>query len=93
MWDTPEVEQQNGIITGYVVNVTVVETGERFQSFSTSITVTIDALRPLTTYICAIAAQTIAGVGPFSTTVSVRTEEGGRLTLYAHRYHAKLIKL
>ena len=86
MWDAPETEQQNGIITGYVINVTMVETGERFQSFSTSSTLILDALRPFTSYICAIAAQTIAGVGPFSTTVSVRTEEGGRLTLYAHRY-------
>ena len=75
-----------------MVNVTVVETGERFQSFSTSTTLTLDALKPFTAYICVIAAQNSAGVGPFSITISVCTKEGGRLT-YAHKCHADLTRL
>lgn len=74
-WEAPEVENQNGIITGYVVIVTVMETGESFQRSSTTNSLTVVSLRPYTTYVCAIAAETSAGVGPFSITIIVQTDE------------------
>ena len=77
-WSPPLPEDQNGDITGYIINVTVVETGERFQLFSETNSLTLHSLRPYTTYICVIAAVTSAGVGPFSTTFVVRTPEDGK---------------
>ena len=76
-WEPPLVEDQNGIIIGYVINVTVVETGEIFQLFSTTNTLTVNTLSPYTTYICIIAARTSIGLGPFSTTFTVQTPEDG----------------
>ena len=78
-WDPPEADQQNGVITGYVINVTVVETGETFQLFSSTNTLTVESLMPFTTYVCVIAAQTSVGTGPFSITISVQTDEAGMI--------------
>ena len=77
VWDQLEFENQNGIIVGYVVNVTVAETGETFQDYSATNRITLHSLRPFTTYTFAVAAQTSVNVGPFSITVTSRTAEAG----------------
>ena len=77
VWDLLDFESQNGIILGYVVNVTVAETGETFQDYSTTNRITLHSLRPFTTYTFAVAAQTSVNDGPFSTTVTSRTAEAG----------------
>ena len=77
VWDQLELENQNGIIVGYVVNVTVAETGETFQDYSATNRITLHSLRQFTTYIFAVAAQTSVNVGPFSITVTSRTAEAG----------------
>ena len=95
VWEPPSPEDQNGLIVGYTINVTDLETGERYQHLSTSTNITIGSLTPFTTYICIIAARTNIGIGPFSTVVTVQTLEDGmcyctfqwsrylqRLTLY-----------
>ena len=80
-WDPPEAEQQNGVITGYVINVTVAMTEETFQLISSGnrLTVTVESLMPFTTYNFVIAAQTSAGIGPFSITISAQTDEAGMM--------------
>ena len=80
-WDPPPVENQNGIITGYFIDVEAIETGETFQLFSESNTLHVDTLRPFTTYVCIIAAQTSIGIGPYSTSVTVITPEDGEFSL------------
>ena len=76
-WSPPDIQSQNGIITGYLINVTEIETGETFQVSSATTNLVIQSLRPFTTYVCVIAAETSAGTGPFSISLTVQTKESG----------------
>ena len=78
-WDPPDVSDQNGVIIGYVVNVTVIATGEMFQLTTTSTNLPLDSLQPFTTYVCRIAARTVVGIGPYSIAVVATTEQAGEL--------------
>ena len=82
-WSPPDVQSQNGIITGYLINVTAIGTRETFQVSSATTNLVIQSLRPFTMYICVIAAETSAGTGPFTISLSVQTSESG--TLYCLR--------
>ena len=77
-WDPPGTPEQNGIIIGYVVNVTEVGTGEKFQRSSTTTSLTLDSVRPFTTYVCRIAARTVVGIGPYSIAITATTEQAGK---------------
>ncbi len=79
-WMPPPDESHNGDIVLYVVNVTVQETGERFQLTSETTYLEVTNLRPYRTYVCVIAAATSVGLGPFSTTFMVQTPEDGKLS-------------
>lgn len=72
------MQSANGVITGYLVNVTAVETGQTFQASSTTTYLVIQSLEPFTIYLCAIAAVTNAGMGPFTTPLTVQTNETGK---------------
>ena len=76
-WDAPPVEGQNGIITGYAVNITELETGEVSAVFTESQNLTLYSLQPFTTYGFFASAQTVAGSGPATRFVSVTTYEEG----------------
>ena len=76
-WRDPDIEDQNGIITGYAISVTLVSTGQSFQMTSTVNRLFLSNLLPFTTYICRVAAMTNVGVGPFSTATSFLTRETG----------------
>ena len=76
-WDAPPVEGQNGIIIGYTLNITELETGETSAMFTESNNFTLYSLQPFTTYGCLVSAQTIAGRGPTTHLLSVTTEEEG----------------
>ena len=81
-WILPLPQDRNGIITGYFINATLVETGETLQQSSNSTSFTMNA-RPYTTYLFVIAAVTVAGRGPFSTEISIKTPESGKTVLSA----------
>ena len=83
-WQPPPVEDQNGDITGYILNITVLETGESEEVLTESTSYTFDPVMPNTPYTAAVAAQTSAGRGPFSATVSVHTLEDGN-TMHSTR--------
>jgi receptor-type tyrosine-protein phosphatase Q len=75
-WSPPVVDKQNGVITDYVINVTEDDTGDQFQVFTSNTSVTVgDNLRPYDMYTCVIAAETSAGLGPFSSSISFTTDE------------------
>ena len=74
-WDAPALEDHNGIIIGYSVNVAVLQTGERQELFSNSTTITVYSLEPYTVYICVSAAYTSVGRGPFSDATRLETLE------------------
>ena len=76
-WEDPESEDVNGVITGYVINVTD-SSGQRFQTTSTSRSLLLDELSPFTVYTCLVAARTSVGVGPFSLALSFTTDEAGK---------------
>ena len=78
-WDSPPVEDVNGVIRHYMTRVTEVETGRTFYVTTNVTVLELNGLHPFYTYISAVAAQTVA-LGPYSSTISVRLgEEGKRL--------------
>ncbi len=85
-WGPPPDESHNGDIVLYVINVTVMETGERFQLTSETTYLEVINLRPYRTYVCVIAAATSVGLGPFSTFITVETPEDGEFCLYVSCY-------
>ena len=81
-WDPPLVQNRNGIITGYVINVTALDTGDISQFITSNHNLTLDSLMPFSTYAFIIAARTSVGAGPFSTDITIQTlEDGKRLGL------------
>jgi len=80
-WQPPALPHQNGVIIGYVINITSLDSGVIQQLTSSSTTLRIMNLQPFTVYSCVIAARTAVGLGPFSTIVSVRTMEAGEFCI------------
>ena len=76
-WQPPLTEDQNGVITGYVLNVTSLVTGETEELFTESTAYILGSVSPYTLYSAAVAAKTDAGRGPFSVSISVQTLEDG----------------
>ena len=80
-WDPPLLQNRNGIITDYVINITALDTGEISQSITSDRNLTLSSLTPFGTYAFIIAARTSIGAGPFSTDITIQTlEDGKRLT-------------
>lgn len=77
-WEAPNEADHNGVITGYLVNVTVVSTGQSFTRTSTNTSLILNGLQPFTSYVCRVAARTQVGLGPFSTLISFLTDETGK---------------
>ena len=80
-WEPPYPEHWNGILLGYVINVTTAYTGATVQLFSGMAASTFSGnglFDPYTVYECSIAAFTQVGTGPDSTVVTVRTLEYGK---------------
>ena len=77
-WDLPEADHQNGEITGYVVDINVMESGEQFELITNLTSLNVDFLQPFTTYLCRIAARTSVGTGPYSITITATTLQDGK---------------
>lgn len=76
-WEPPADEQINGIIVLYIIRVVPVSGGATLYYNSSVPRVTLTSLRPYTVYQCYIAAETSAGRGPFSSALTVETDEAG----------------
>ena len=81
-WDPPPVEQHNGIITEYIVNITPINGEETLQFYTAHLFLDVVGLLPHTTYECTVAAMTSVGAGLFSAISTVQTYEEGNKTLY-----------
>ena len=79
-WSPPPLEDQNGIIRMYRINITEFETGREIVLSSTSTSLTVQFLHPFYTYECVVSAVTVEE-GPYTETVVVMTPEDGRLVL------------
>lgn len=77
-WMAPPLERQNGLITGYSINVTNSDTGASMLLSSSGNSITVAELSPYTSYLCSVAAQTIVGLGPYTSSISVTTGEDGK---------------
>ena len=76
-WEPPVDDQRNGIITLYIIRVVSVDAGTTAYYNSSVLSATVTPLKPSTTYECSIAAETSAGRGPFSSPMTVQTDEAG----------------
>ena len=78
-WEPPILVEQNGIITGYMINILAVESAEvNFQFNTTALSLLVEGLGPFTAYDCRIAARTIVGSGPYSTAITALTLQDGK---------------
>ena len=77
-WNPPPPSDVNGAVVRYIINVTVVETGQMFQLTSTTTKLTVSTLSPYRTFVCIIAAVTSVGIGPFSTQFNFTTPQDGK---------------
>lgn len=78
-WSPLPLEDQNGVITGYIVNVSTVPAGEVVQLLTSATELHLDFLMPHTAYSVVVAAETSVGHGPFSTVLLFQTNEDGKL--------------
>ena len=86
-WDPPPVDAQNGIITRYLISITEVKTGRSFSLFSPTTSVNVTSLHPFYTYNCAVAALTIVGDGPYTTSIAIVTLQDGKLVFVTFITH------
>jgi len=78
-WDPPPIEDQNGIIMLYQIDVTEVESGRLLQYTSNETSITVFDLHPFYTYQWVVSAATAVGYGPFTETSIVITLEDCKL--------------
>ena len=76
-WDPPPQSEQNGEIIGYNVSVTNFYTGAQIIIFTSMNSTEVASLRPFTPYLYAVAAVTAAGIGPYSISSILMTDEAG----------------
>ena len=77
-WQPPLDDQLNGILTGYVVNVTETETGNQYQISTDAAQYTFEGLHPFYQYMFIVAALTV-GQGPFSEIFPLRMPQDGMI--------------
>ena len=80
-WDPPLPSEQNGDITNYVINMTNND-GEVFGFRSSVNVLTVSDLEPYTVYHFVLAAETLSGRGPYTSSMPFRTGEAGKHILY-----------
>ena len=76
MWQPPNNDQLNGVVTGYVINVTETETGNQNQIVTLEVQYTFNDLHPFYHYSFIVAAVTV-GQGPFSAIFSQQMPQDG----------------
>ena len=85
-WSSPLANDHNGVITSYVIKVTEINTQFVItqQTLHEAENTTVTSLSPFSNYLCTVAAQTSAGLGPFGPGQVVQTQESGRLSKIIH---------
>ena len=77
-WASPPTQDQNGIITGYTLQVFSFQLGLLRETNVSSNGSTVDSLHPYTTYLFKVAAMTVVGRGPYSDNLTATTQQDGR---------------
>ena len=76
-WSPPAEEDKNGVIRGYTVNITEVNTGRTWQLQTGNTWLTVQSLHPHYSYRCSVAARTAIGVGPYTYIATAELPEAG----------------
>ena len=77
-WQPLPPEHQNGIVTAYVVSVSLGNDTTPQLYNTSSLSLTLVGLLPFSTYTVAVAAETDIGRGPFSASFTIHTPEDGK---------------
>lgn len=80
-WNAPPIQNQNGLITLYHLNLTSLINGYSIFYTSYNTTIQINGLSAYTTYSCMVAAETSIGRGPYTTVITFTTMEDGMFKL------------
>lgn len=75
-WTAPYIEDRNGIIREYRVNLEEVESSQRLTYSTTNTFITVQSLHPFYTYRCGVSAFTV-DTGPFTNFTEVTLPEDG----------------
>ena len=78
VWAPPPMDQQNGIIRRYIVNITSNDIREELVTYSQTTSVLVQNLDPFTTYTSSVSAETVAP-GPFSLAIMFQTAKDGKV--------------
>lgn len=77
-WEPPDNNDRNGIIIKYTINITELETNLPFDFIIGNTTrLTVPGLHPFYRYSYTVAAETVIGLGPDSTTRVFQMPEDG----------------
>ena len=77
-WSPPSMSDHNGVLTGYVIQATEIDTQLTIQhTTSVANNFTISSLNPFSNYLCTVAAKTSVGLGPFSPGEVIQTQQSG----------------
>ena len=79
-WQYPPEEDRNGVITGFIVQLTEYTTSNVTAVETANTTITISGVKPYTLYYAEVAAFTMEGMGPYTESISVLTPEDGENT-------------
>ncbi len=79
-WDPPPVDQQNGVITRYIVLIRNIDMGVSISSTVNHAPFNVFNLVPNTAYSVRVRARTLVGVGPLSQPSTFNTRTGGEAT-------------
>ena len=86
-WTPIPKDQQNGIITGYTVQIVGPDSTREISIMDATTTSTeVSALRPITSYYFSVSAMTVAGTGPPARSFSITHEEGKACELCIYMY-------
>ncbi len=83
-WIEVSREDQNGKITGYIIEYTNVNHSESVNVTADSTKGVLRDLHKFEEYTVRVAAQTVAGIGPFSDSVSVMTLTASKFIVFVN---------
>ena len=81
-WSAPPPEHQNGVIISYSIVLTAVNGGSTLYFTANDTQFTATGLKPYTIYSCVVAAQTSIGTGPYSSVLTITSDEAGMLVMF-----------
>ena len=80
-WSAPPPEHQNGVIISYGIVLTAVNGGAALHFTTNDTQFTATGLKPYTIYSCVVAAQTSIGIGPYSSVLTIISDESGKFVV------------